>query len=70
MDPSSWASFFFEIHEGADDWKVDHHPYYNPFKGEWTGWTEFELEDDEVTEPGEELQSGVKRNPEENEEKA
>ena len=41
-----------EIHEVTDEWSADSHLNINdPFGEEWTGWTEFEIEDEEVNEP-------------------
>ena len=43
-----------EIVECEDGWKTSQHPYFNPLDSgkRWTGWTEFELEDEEeVNEP-------------------
>ena len=61
-----------EIHEYVDDWTQgdaggpsgDPH---NPFNGEWTGWAEFEIED-EPNRPAEEERGGTKRKAEEDHE--
>ena len=45
------------IQECVDEWRCDR-PYYNPFEPDlnarWTGWAEFELEDEVTTLPAEE----------------
>ena len=51
-----------EIVECEDDWKTCQRPYFNPLdSGErWTGWTEFEIEDEEVNEPMGQQEDGSK----------
>ena len=62
-----------EIHEYVDDWTLDDagglsgNPH-DPFNGEWTGWAEFEIEDEPKPEVQEETGGGVKRKAEEDQE--
>ena len=54
------------IHEYVDDWTQDDAggpsgDPHNPFNGEWTGWAEFEVEDERNPPDEEELRRGSLR---------
>ena len=58
------------IQETVDEWRCTR-PYYNPFENSdlpnstWTGWTEFEIMEEQAGLPQEETRGGAKRGPEE-----
>ena len=61
-----------DIKECVDEWRCAR-PYYSPFEAEWanaswTGWTEFEIEDERNLPVEEEPRGGAKRKAEEDQE--
>ena len=59
-----------EIKVIEDDWKSAVHPYFNQFgtNARWTGWTEFEIEEELNLPAEEDARGGVKRKVEEDQE--